>query len=556
MSHVNIASMLVYVKMLVLLPKRWILNLISIQEKKEYNFYVVLIFAGFVGILRYTLEFMLAHKNFLSLNAALIQHLVFYLHCIFIYTLILRMFINTTSWKPFVPLVLMGVFLGIFPPLIDVLLYGVGEFKYGYVVKFEEDWSWLIYNQEAKVPLGEASVLFTTIFFVGVVVYVKTSSILKMLLSLLLSYAAVFFYGGVLPLLAEHTFTYMQAGFIPSVDLTEVASPELGGFSLPVQVSFFQLLLCVIIYFILNPKLFLGLLLRLNHAIPVVLTCLLGYSVYKPLDAYAVMIALSMFFGALVVIVQNDYFDKKDDKSEGRRDYVNKDDVAFFNVIFAILILLYIFSGNFSGYMLLLFFLVSILYNYDIYRGKKYFPTNYKIEGIAGLSAYLAGVAMMISTHYALSGDVLNVDQFERIKDYGAFIPRLNKEVWTAPFLWIAFFVFGGWSILSVVKDYKDIESDRRVGNQTAYTLLLKKNKNIKKFHKIYTFLLSLSMFIPLFWLFTIDAAIVFKAVLGVLSIAFFFVINRAPSKETVALGLSLVNIYLLNLVIAFHLSH
>jgi len=556
MNNGIMPSMMAFLKILPALPKRWVLNIISIQEKKPYNFYVVLIFAGFVGILRYTLEIMLAHKNLLSLNVSLVQHLVFYLHCIFIYTFILRIFIPHMAWKQMVPLVLIGVFLGIFPPLIDVLVYGVGDFKYGYVVKFEEDWNWLIYNQEANVPLGEASVLFTTIFFVGVVVYVKTSSVLKTLCSFLLSYAAVFFYGGILPLIADHAFASMQEGFVYSVDLPAQSFGNLGGFSLPIQVSLFQLLVCVVLYFALNNQLFFGLIKRLNHAIPVVLTCLLGFSVYKPLDAYAFMIALCMFFGALVVIVQNDYFDIDDDKKQGRNNYVNKDDVAFFNSIFAILILLFIFSGNFSGYMMLLFFLVSILYNYDIYRGKKYFPTNYKIEGIAGLSAYLAGVAMMISTHYAMSGDVLNVDQFERIKDYGSLIPQIENEVFTAEYLWIAFFVFGGWSILSVIKDYKDIESDQLVGNQTAYTLLLKSGKNIQKFHKIYTLVLSLSMLIPLVWLFNINAALLFKVCLVLLTLTFFVVINRAPVKSTVALGLMCANFYLLNLVLAFHLSH
>lgn len=556
MNKAQLASLFAFIKILPTLPKRWLINIISIQEKKHYNFYVVLIFAGFVGILRYTLEFMLAHKNFLSLNVSLVQHLVFYLHCIFIYTLILRLFIASLSWKQIVPLVLIGVFLGIFPPVLDVLLYGVGEFKYGYVVKFEEDWSWLIYNLDAKVPLGEASVLFTTIFFVAVVVYVKTHSLIKTLLSLLLAYGAVFFYGGILPLVADFVFQYMQSDFVFSANVTALSVSNLGGFSKPIQVSLFQLLLCLIIYFILNPVLFFGLLRRLNHAIPVVLTCLLGFSVYQPLDAYAVMMALCMLFAALVVIVQNDFFDIDEDKKQGRNNYVNKDDVAFFNSLFAILIILFIFSGNFSGYMLLLFFLVSILYNYDIYRGKKYFPTNYKIEGIAGLSAYLAGVAMMISTHYALSGDALNVDQFARIKDYGSVLPQLYNEVWTADYLWIAFFVFGGWSILSVIKDYKDIESDQHVGNQTAYTLLLKKGVSIQKFHKLYTAALSLSMFIPLFWLNNSGAHIAFKILLVLLTLGFFITINGSPNKQTVARGLGLANFYLLNLVVAFHLSH
>src|SRR5690606_24677974 len=129
-----------------------------------------------------------------------------------------------------------------------------------------------------------------------------------------------------------------------------------------------------------------GLARRMNHAVPVILTSLLGYSMYRPLDGFAILLAIVMLLLSIMVIVQNDYFDAEDDRLEKRRDYVNRDDVGFFNIVSALLILLFIFSGNFVGYMLLLFFLVSILYNYDIYRGKQYFPTNYKIEGVAGFS--------------------------------------------------------------------------------------------------------------------------------------------------------------------------
>ncbi len=550
-----LVNFIAVIKILPFLPARWVLNIIAIQEKKTYNFYVVAIFAAFVGIMRYSLEVILAHKSLLSLNVSLVQHLVFYLHCIFIYVLILHVFIRDMPWKQLVPLVLIGVFLGIFPPLIDVLIYGVGEFKYGYVTKFEQDWYWWIYNKEAKVPLGEASTLFITIFFVAVVVKLKTVSWYKSVGAAVLGYLAVFFYGGAFPLLARQTFGLMESSVSPFEHL-QLQGQNLGGFSPPVQVSFFQLLLCVVIYFCLNPALFIGLLKRINHAIPVVLTCLLGYSLHSPLDVYALFIALIFFLAALMVIAQNDYFDRNEYTQQQNKLYVNKDDVAFLNIVTALLVLLLIFSGHFSGYMLLLFKLVAILYNYDMYRGKQYFPTNYKIEGIAGLSAFLGGLGMMIAIHYGLSGDALNVESFERIREVGIITPQLYAEVFTSSTAWMIFFVFGGWSILSVIKDYKDIESDRQAGYQTAYTLLLKKGKGIEKFHRIYTLALSVCMLIPVYWVCQIKAHSLFLWGLVILAVMFYLAINRAATRATVVLALSLMNVYLLVLVIAFHTSH
>ncbi len=541
----------------VALPKRWIVNLIYIQEKKTYNFYVVLLFALFVALVRYMLEVILSYKYMLLLNWTLISSLAFYLHCIFIYTFILALFIPNFQWKQSIHLVLIGVFMGVFPPIIDVFNAGLGEFDYQYVVNYKDDWRWLIYNTEGGVPLGEATTLFITIFFVGVMVYLKTQSVIRATLALLLTYCSVFFYGGLLPLVSdyiseamyqhslENPSTFSKSWF-ESVDPPKVA-----------VLAYLQILVCVAIYLFLNPVLFKHLASRLNHALPVVLTCLLGFSVYEAVNGYALLIASISFFAALVVLVQNDFFDSDEDALAGRPVCVNKDDVAFFNTMILIVVALLVATANFAGYMLLLFMVASYLYNYDYYRGKRYFPSNYKLEGIAGLAAYLMGTFMMVSTTYNVSGDALNAQDFvHATKGLVIGMEEIWSRVWSMDKVWIAFFVFGGWSILSVVKDYKDIENDRQVGNQTAYTLLQKRGKNIQKFHRVYTTLLALSMLIPVFWLRTVGAPVLSIFAVVVLALLFVVGINREASKRSVALAFGAINLYLLNLVTAFHLSH
>ena len=118
------------------------------------------------------------------------------------------------------------------------------------------------------------------------------------------------------------------------------------------------------------------------------------------------------------------------------------------------------------------------------------------------------------------------------------------------------FLVFGGWTIISVIKDYKDIDSDLQAGNQTAYTLLVKKGKDIAVFHKRYTLCLSILMLLPLFWLYSIKATFIHAVILFSLSVVFYFVINRKPSTATVELSLLVVSLYLFNLVLGAHFSH
>ena len=530
------------------LPLKWFHNIIYIQEKKEYNFYVILLFALFVGIVRFTLELLFTYPSVRFLNLAILGSVTFYLHCIFIYTLILYLFIPGLEWKRSIHLILIGVFLGVFPPVIDVLIYGPGNFEYDYVTNYKVDWRLGIFNKDANVPLGEALTVFFTMFLVSAVVRTKTKSWARAVLSFLLTYLAVFFYGGVLPLLADTlSNNMMQQVFM--------ANTNTLGFR-PVEniklLSFLQIGVCVCIYLFLNKELAKGLLKRVNHVIPVVLTTLFGYSVFKPIDSYAVLAALIMLLASLVTLVQNDYFDREADKRFGRDNSVTQEDVAFFNVALVLSLTFFVIQGFFFAVPVILFLIVSYLYNYDYYRGKKYFPSNYKIEGVAGLSAFLTGASMNMISGYDLGASVVN--SLSPLGEEVSVSARFS-EMWSVDKLWIAFFVFGGWSIFSVIKDYKDIESDKESKIQTAYTLLSSFGKDVNKFHRYYCFVLALTLLIPVYWLGEIGASSwqIFVAVF--ISVVLFGFSWRRDKNSIVRDSIILMNLYILNLLIASHLS-
>ena len=536
------------------LPKRWLVNIVHIQEKKTYNFNVIIIFALFVALMRFNFEFMLMHRPIHSLNLMLVNFVSFYLQAIFLYTVIIGLYVPDFQWRKTIHVVLIGVFLGMFPPVLDAFINGVGNFSYSYIFSFS-DWRLFFLNPEKGLPLGETLVLFSTIVFTAIVIFIKTANVFKALSASIVCYGFVWVYAMLQPMLARELEEFISFssyyGVTPSSNFV-----GFKGFSLTAILTLLQIFTTVILYLILNPVILKKLFFRLNHAFPIVLTCLFGFSVLRTIDAYAWIGALLVFYAVVVAIIQNDFFDKEEDAIDGREHYLDRDDVTFFNCTLLLIIGLLFTVGHVAAYMLLLFFVVSVIYNYDFYRAKKYFPANYKIEGVWGLSAFLTGLMMAMSSTYFFAGDILLVEN-SRIR--GASWQQISimvEEVWTAKTILITFLVFGGWSVLSVIKDYKDIASDQAAGVQTVYTLLLKKNKNIAIFHKIYSLVMAIFMLIPILWLLSINASSIFVLAIAILSIVFFISINKAPSNRTVERSLLVINIYLAVLVMAGHVSH
>ncbi len=515
------------------LPMRWLRNIIVLQEKKHYNFYVIIIFALFVGFVRYLLEFILGWQAIRISNISLSIIVSFYLFSIFGYTLILKLCIPDFEWKKSIHLVLIGVFLGIFPPLLDFMFTGLGSFKYPYITDANtKQYIWF-----EDLPLGETIVLFLTMFFTSLVIFIKTESVLRALAGFILSYCFVYFYAAGLP---TYVISEIMEYFLKNTEYLQGESrfkvDSFYLFSLPFLIIAFQVFLTAVMYLFLNPGIFSNVCKRFNHALPLIFTALLGYSVYRPITEEAIFFAIIFGYLGIVIILQNDFFDKEEDALSRKGSYVNGDDVIFFNVTFLMLCVALASNNYVSVYPLILCFIASVIYNYDFYRGKSFFPSNYKIEGVWGFSAYIGGVCL--------------------VYDSSESFTHKSAAMWSWEYVLFVFLVFGGWSIISVIKDYKDIEGDAAVGNQTAYTLLQKRGYNIFRFHKNYTRVLSLLLFVPFLWLLKIDAHAVFYVLMGLSVVTFYWVINWPPSNKAVESALGAINAYLLFFALACHFSH
>jgi hypothetical protein len=314
-----------------------------------------------------------------------------------------------------------------------------------------------------------------------------------------------------------------------------------------------ELGLCLILYGILNPAIFWQLAKRLNHILPVLFTTLLGYVIHDQIGGYALFIAGCMFFAALVSLVHNDYFDRAEDDISGRRAYLDSNDLNFFNGLLVLLILLFIMNANIVGYCVLLFFVLSCLYHCDFYRGKRWFPANIKIEACAGLAAFLGGILAAFLYKTGLGGDF-----FHLVNVPSALAG--SKEV-MATFLQpsdllFIFLVFGGWSLFAVLKDSKDIERDQAVGNQTLYTLLARRHRNVDRFHAWLGVALFIGLLLPIAWMIVLHVRIPLILLMFLLDLIFLLAITLETSAKSFTRGLTVLNIYLLLLVGCLQLQY
>jgi 4-hydroxybenzoate polyprenyltransferase len=130
------------------------------------------------------------------------------------------------------------------------------------------------------------------------------------------------------------------------------------------------------------------------------------------------------------------------------------------------------------------------LYSFPLYRGKAYFPANIKMEGVWAATAFFAGVVTSWE-HQLAGGNMFSV----KTAFWGM---TQNPAVGFTPgLLWAVFLVFGGWSLLSTVKDYKDITGDAAAGVQTVYTLAARRGINVARLHARLALVGSIFLVLP-----------------------------------------------------------
>ena len=302
------------------LPYRWFANIVALREKSQMAFPAVFGVIVFVSFARAELEVITTHSASATASGIL-NNLAFYLQSAYLYALLA----SRIARKPLERvsgIVVMGVFLGVFPPLLDVMLGSTDHGFYRYIQDGFARFNWSLINP-VHYSSGEAITLWLLVVVLGLYVLQVTRSIARGLLALVLSYAAVV--------------------FIAMGPSTAIAVLHERGYALPfarttspMMLTVVQLLLAQAAYLAVRPTVAARLARRFIHAAPFVALTVLGSAVAEyfsrsglsPLERlrFVAVVACLIFDLCIVALVQNDAYDaEKDGRSAA---LVSRDDAT------------------------------------------------------------------------------------------------------------------------------------------------------------------------------------------------------------------------------------
>jgi 4-hydroxybenzoate polyprenyltransferase len=432
---------------------RWIDRAAKTYETRPFDASRVLAFVVFIATARSTLEWVLAGLPVRSPLATILGHTSFYWLTFFSYGLVVKWCVPNLPWQRSINVVLFGLFLGLFPPLVDAAVYGLGHgMYYNYIRNFPTDWNVLFYNPVQKVNIGETAVIWATIFFSCFYVFLRTASVARTLLAFILAYAAVLFDGAV-------------AANVARIARASLQWPGQTGI---VFIVLSQLSLSMVLYLAYRPALLGHLARRVPHLLPFGLITLVGASLAGELSVLALIYASVVLLLAYTAAIQNDYFDGG--------SVVEAEDVKFFNIVIVMIVLVFFGVNATPTIAFMGIFVTAMLYNYPFFRGKQYFPANLKMEGVWGGLSFLVGVCAAREQTLAGGGywytGAPQESAAQAVK--APFSPTLIVAMALA---------FGGFSVLAALKDQKDIHADAEERVQTLYTLALAHKRSVVTAH-------------------------------------------------------------------------
>ncbi len=439
---------------------RWVSNLITLQEKRAFHGETVVLFATFVAAMRLLLELFLVGYHEIRVASDMLVYASWYALCFFAFGLPVRL-LAPAPWERRINVVLVGLFLGITPPIIDVLAGGWGEvvvgdrgFSYSYIRNFPEGWAWSMVDPERQMPLGEGLALWGATLLTGTYLWLRTRSAWRAGLGLAIAYLTCMFMGAVLPTL---TFWLRERYWSDvKIDVLLVSS---------------QLVTLLLVYFVAY-RASVGRLIaaRFVHALPLIGVALVGYAWIRPLDFQVLHVLLVVSLCGVTTIVQNDHWDDLEERPD-EPPRVAPYDLVVVHFTWVVMTLLLYAHGSVLAVPTTIYGVASYLYNSPLYRGKRYVPANLKLEGLWGGSAFMLGVLAAAMPQLADLGAARDGARLTSTMERLPFSWRYGPDVAVAALL-----AFGGWSLLASLKDEKDVETDAQGGVQTLFTLARRRN--------------------------------------------------------------------------------
>jgi hypothetical protein len=352
------------------------------------------------------------------------------------------------AWERAVACASTGLFVGLLPPVIDVLIAGPGAGRYGYFYRPLSEWPVLLFDASVSTA-GESSVLWLSLFLIALYTTLRTGKASRGVLALLLGYAVVV----LLATLPEVVWATFGSEIIAAWP-TAAEAREFNAFAV-------QLVVCMVAYLFHKRSAFGRIASRIPHVLPFIGLVTLGAVTRRSEDARAVVL-VTVWSALLVVavlavvmlsaVVSNDALDA--DKGHPSSS-LRRPDAVFFQMCAGMVCVASFEYSPRVGLAVIGALTLSYVYHDLQIGGKSRFPLNVTIEAGWAWCSFVAG-------YYCH--------------------PAFTKAM-LAPSMLLAAGIFGGWLLFSGFKDYKDIRFDRKVGNHTMYTVALGAGLSLRKVH-------------------------------------------------------------------------
>lgn len=400
-----------------------------------------------------------------------------------------------TPWKSTANVAGLGLLLGVVPPWIDVWIYGPGAFGYNYVTTLELPW--LLYAPPRSLPIGETTVLWSSVLMVAGFAWLRAVSPARRLATPLAYYLLIFTLLSLLPLVARRASEADSA--VPFTDWLVIT------FTAAAMVATWT-----------AARVLRQAARRALHAAVPALLALAGAALVRPLDGAAWLAAALFALLGAGFAVSNDYYDRAADEAAGRRSAVDHD-VALLSFALPLLAIAGCFPFRLElGLAAIAFVAVAYTYQADPLRTKCVFPLSYKTEALLAGAALLGGMTSS---------------------------PGTRLEAWHGAAVVIT--ALGAAGAL-VFKDYKDVDADAAAGVRTAFVVGRQAGWPQRRILGISVALLALTSSAPTVFVALRGAAPVATAVTAVLALgAPVCLVSIQPPRRAVYATLAMVVAFL-----------
>ncbi len=399
----------------------------------------------FISIGRWCLENVLVQPlpQFLFVMR-LVTLLTLYAGSYFAYTWFASLFFKHKDFERIRSVILASMFGGLIPPLLFFFFPHSSTGSYDYFNDFT--WNFISPMQ----PLEESVGIWLTVATVALYFLYKKRTVLSFVAGAAAAYVLAQFSGWfvIIP------WQYLNHAI-------SVARPDLN-YPMPFSMDLVWVFIGISAFTLLRRRALQATLKRFHYSLIRGVIIGIGALLAGSINTLTVVEAVIFVVAGMLIQAENDYYDKEADSASARESTLTAEDLILVRFFMVLLVLPFIFIQPVFSILLGGFFLLGFVYNHPAFRFKKHFATASLIQGLATFLSLLLGIFS--------------------VGDFEVHTPQILLAI-------VISVIFG---IISNIKDYKDVEDDRKAGIQTMYVVLSEHGISAKKTQAIMAVVLGI----------------------------------------------------------------